>query len=144
MTELECTLLAAGGPLASLCLADLFHLFWLVTALSLVWTATRHERMRFILDHAWRFGGKTLAVLAVVGVVVAFVFSSVSKWATPMTALNMSVALRLAYHLYQGPVGVVSIVPMGLILGFAYMRWKRLWPLVIAHGLMDFVALAAL
>lgn len=69
-TELQCTLAAATGPLAVLWPADLFHLAWLVTVLSLVWTATRHERMRSILDHAWRFGGKVFAVLALVGVVV--------------------------------------------------------------------------
>jgi membrane protease YdiL (CAAX protease family) len=57
------------------------------------------------------------------------------------TAVNISVAIRLSYHLYQGPVGVLHIVPVGLIFGYFYARTGRLWPLVFAHALIDFQGL---
>jgi membrane protease YdiL (CAAX protease family) len=44
--------------------------------------------------------------------------------------------VRLLYHLYQGPIGVVTIVPMGLLFGYAYARSRQLWPLIFAHVLI--------
>ena len=57
--------------------------------------------------------------------------------------VNASIAIRLAYHLYQGGAGVVGIIPLGLIFGVWFSRTGRLWPVVVAHGLSDFVALAS-
>ncbi len=58
-------------------------------------------------------------------------------------AVNTSVALRLAYHLYQGAFGVISIVPLGLVFTYWFARTGRLWPIIIAHAIFDFVALVA-
>ena len=52
--------------------------------------------------------------------------------------------VRLLYHLYQGPVGVVTIVPMGLLYGFVYARTRQLWPLIFAHVLIDIIGLSQL
>ena len=57
--------------------------------------------------------------------------------------VNASIAIRLAYHLYQGGAGVVGIVPLGLIFGVWFSRTNRLWPVVVAHGLTDFVGLVS-
>ncbi|MGO4262190.1 CPBP family intramembrane glutamic endopeptidase [Lysobacter sp. TAB13] len=62
-----------------------------------------------------------------------------SMWA----AIHLSTAIRIAYHLYQGSAGVISIVPMGLAYAWLYARTGRLWPLVLAHVLLDVWALAA-
>ena len=51
-------------------------------------------------------------------------------------AINVSVVVRLLYHLYQGPIGVLTIVPMGLLYGYLYSRTRQLWPLVVAHVLL--------
>jgi len=59
-------------------------------------------------------------------------------------AINVSVAVRLVYHLYQGTQAVLSITPIGLIFGIWYARTGRLWPLVVAHALMDLFALVAI
>lgn len=56
------------------------------------------------------------------------------------SSLLLSSVLRGAYHLYQGAAGFFGNVVMGLILGRAWQRTNRLWPLVIAHALLDFVA----
>jgi membrane protease YdiL (CAAX protease family) len=58
-------------------------------------------------------------------------------------AINASVAIRLLYHLYQGPVGVIAIIPYGLFCAIWYTRTQRLWPLICAHALIDILALLA-
>jgi membrane protease YdiL (CAAX protease family) len=40
-------------------------------------------------------------------------------------------------HLYQGPGGMANTAISGLILGIVYMRFGRIWPLIIAHYLHD-------
>lgn len=55
-------------------------------------------------------------------------------------ALVWSSVLRGAYHLYQGFGAGLGNVAMGLVFGFAWQRTGRLWPLVIAHGIIDAVA----
>jgi membrane protease YdiL (CAAX protease family) len=53
------------------------------------------------------------------------------------TAVNTSIALRMAYHLYQGPSGVISILPGGLIFAYWYAYTGRLWPIIVAHIILD-------
>lgn len=59
-------------------------------------------------------------------------------------AINVSTVVRLLYHIYQGPVGIVTIVPMGLLYGFVYARTRQLWPLIFAHVLIDIIGLSQL
>jgi len=58
----------------------------------------------------------------------------------PWIALAASAVLRGSYHLYQGFGGFAGNVVMGLVFGYAYLRWRRLGPLIIAHSLIDVVA----
>lgn len=60
----------------------------------------------------------------------------------PILALGVSSLLRGAYHLYQGFGAGLGNVVMGVVFGYAWRRSGRLWPLVIAHGLIDTVAFA--
>jgi membrane protease YdiL (CAAX protease family) len=55
-------------------------------------------------------------------------------------SLVWSSLLRGAYHLYQGFGAGLGNIAMGLVFGYAWQRTGRLWPLVIAHGLIDTVA----
>lgn len=54
--------------------------------------------------------------------------------------LLASAVLRGSYHFYQGLGGFVGNMIMGLIFGRVWQRTNRLWPLVIAHTLLDVVA----
>ncbi|WP_090101946.1 CPBP family intramembrane glutamic endopeptidase [Lentzea jiangxiensis] len=56
------------------------------------------------------------------------------------TALVAAAVLRGSYHLYQGFGGFVGNLVMGLVFGYYWQRTKRLWPLVIAHTILDVVA----
>ena len=58
----------------------------------------------------------------------------------PRAALVWSSLLRGAYHLYQGFGAGLGNIAMGLVFGYAWQRTGRLWPLVIAHGVIDTVA----
>ncbi|HEY0637199.1 MAG TPA: CPBP family intramembrane glutamic endopeptidase [Pseudonocardiaceae bacterium] len=60
----------------------------------------------------------------------------VGRWG----ALAGSAVLRGAYHLYQGFGGFAGNVIMGLVFGYLWQRTNRLWPLVIAHTVIDVVA----
>jgi len=75
--------------------------------------------------------------------VVGYVMTALKRGENSWLALNVSVAIRLAYHLYQGAQGVIAIIPIGLMFGYWYARSGRLWPLIIAHSLIDLIALAA-
>lgn len=55
-------------------------------------------------------------------------------------SLLISSVLRGAYHLYQGAAGFFGNIVMGLIFGRVWQRTHRLWPLIIAHALLDVVA----
>jgi membrane protease YdiL (CAAX protease family) len=54
--------------------------------------------------------------------------------------LLASAVLRGSYHFYQGLGGFVGNLVMGLIFGRVWQRTNQLWPLVIAHALLDIVA----
>jgi membrane protease YdiL (CAAX protease family) len=58
------------------------------------------------------------------------------------TAVNVSALIRLSYHLYQGVAGVLAVVPLGLLFALWFARTRQLWPLIVAHAILDFVALA--
>ena len=55
-------------------------------------------------------------------------------------ALAFSSVLRGSYHLYQGVSAGFGNILMGLLYGWFYWRTGRVWPLVIAHFLIDTVA----
>lgn len=59
-------------------------------------------------------------------------------------AITTSAVIRFVCHLYQGPVATVTVLPIGLLFAFVYWRWRRLWPLVVAHGLADWFGLTQL
>lgn len=60
----------------------------------------------------------------------------------PLVALLASSLLRGAYHLYQGWSAGLGNFAMGLVFGYVWQRTGRLWPLIIAHGIIDTVAFA--
>ena len=74
--------------------------------------------------------------------VAGYVITVLTPVRGPWTAINVSTGIRLLYHLYQGPIGILAIVPMGILFGWVYVRTRALWPLIVAHVLIDVVGLA--
>ena len=52
-------------------------------------------------------------------------------------AVSLSTIVRLLYHTYQGPAALAWIVPVGLVFGAVYARYRNLWPLIAAHTVMN-------
>lgn len=74
-------------------------------------------------------------------IVVGFLLTRLRQLrVNPWLALAMSSLLRGAYHLYQGFGAGLGNLAMGLVFGYAWQRTGRLWPLIIAHTLIDAVA----
>ena len=74
-------------------------------------------------------------------VMVGFLFT---RWrqagwgAWPIVVLSS--LIRGSYHLYQGFGGFIGNIVMGLVFGWLYLKTGRVWPLVIAHTIMDIFA----
>jgi len=75
--------------------------------------------------------------------VCAYVIRALELHYSRAFAVNVSVAIRTSYHLYQGPVGAIAILVTGLILGWWMARTGRLWPAIIAHAALDLMAFMA-
>ncbi|WP_028475991.1 CPBP family intramembrane glutamic endopeptidase [Nocardia sp. CNY236] len=96
-------------------------------------------------DHWWRLPVLVLAACANAAaeevIVVAYLLTRLRAlgWSAH-SALLASALLRGSYHLYQGLGGGVGNLVMGVIFGRYWQRTNRLWPLVLAHALIDAVA----
>ena len=53
----------------------------------------------------------------------------------------ISLGLRVGSHVYQGPAAVVAILPFGIVFTAYYVGTRRIWPVVIAHALLDLLGL---
>ena len=74
-------------------------------------------------------------------IVVGYLMTRLRQLGMSDTATILcSSLLRGAYHLYQGFGAGLGNLVMGLVFGYVWRRTGRLWPLVIAHGLIDTVA----
>jgi uncharacterized protein len=74
---------------------------------------------------------------------LGFGVNALRRFGLPV-ACAVSLALRTAAHLYQGPMAIVGILPLGLAYTVYYARTGRLWPVVVAHVIQDSLALAVL
>jgi uncharacterized protein len=74
--------------------------------------------------------------------VAGYIITSLAARRGMWMAINVSVVVRLLYHMYQGPIGIMTVVPMGLLFGYVYTRTRQLWPLMVAHVILDVVGLA--
>ncbi|SDC50685.1 CAAX protease self-immunity [Rhodococcus tukisamuensis] len=86
---------------------------------------------------AWAFANSAAEEV----LVVAYLISRLRRlgWSENRSLLASAV-LRGSYHLYQGLGGGLGNVVMGLVFGRYWQKTGRLWPLVVAHWLIDAVA----
>ncbi len=80
--------------------------------------------------------------------VVGYLLTRLEQLKVPAPiAIAISAVLRGSYHLYQGFGGFLGNAAMGVVFAWWFRRTRRLWPLVIAHSLLDiavFVGYSAL
>lgn len=97
------------------------------------------------LDHWWQFVALTLSAFgnafAEEVLVVGYLITRLRQLGMrESSSLLVSAVVRGSYHLYQGFGGFVGNMIMGLVFGRVWQRTNRLWPLVLGHFLIDFVA----
>jgi membrane protease YdiL (CAAX protease family) len=129
---------AAGVPLFIIYLL----LYWIMaTLILLVFPQARQ---------AWTFSFTNRAPFALMLLFLAInsIFEEVTVTAYVIEALKgdgaglaitASTLLRFSYHLYQGPLASLSIVPLGLLFATMFWRWRNLWPLIVAHTIANVV-----
>lgn len=98
-----------------------------------------------LTDTWWRLPVLTAAACANAWaeevVVVAYLLTRLRQLGSGrIGALVSSALLRGAYHLYQGWGAGLGNLVMGLVFGYFWQRTRRLWPLIIAHAVIDTVA----
>ncbi|GAA0559559.1 CPBP family intramembrane glutamic endopeptidase [Rhizomicrobium electricum] len=65
-----------------------------------------------------------------------YLITALKEKGHPDLGINIGVALRVGLHISQG-VSSVVLIPIGLIFGTWYARSGRLWPLILAHVLLN-------
>lgn len=80
----------------------------------------------------------TFEEVFVAGYIITVLREQRGEW----VAINASTVVRMLYHLYQGPIGIITIVPLGLLYGYTYVRTRQLWPLIVAHVFIDIIGLS--
>ena len=77
-------------------------------------------------------------------IVCGYVIPAIAGRFGQTAAINTSVIIRVSYHLYQGVAALPFHALYGLMQAYLYARFGRLWPLIVSHALLDFVALMLL
>ncbi len=76
--------------------------------------------------------------------VVGYLITRLQQMRWPVWGILLtSAVLRGSYHLYQGYGGFAGNAFMGLVFAWFFLRFRRLWPLVIAHSIIDTVVFVA-
>jgi membrane protease YdiL (CAAX protease family) len=71
-------------------------------------------------------------------VVVAYLVTRLRQLGlTESASIGASALLRGTYHLYQGWGGFLGNLAMGALFGTVFSRTRRVWPIVVAHLLLD-------
>lgn len=95
-----------------------------------------------LTDTWWRLPILLVSALANAGaeelVVVVYLGTRLRQlgWSVP-AVLAFSAVLRGSYHLYQGFGGGLGNLAMGLVFMAFWLAFRRAWPLVLAHFLLD-------
>jgi membrane protease YdiL (CAAX protease family) len=140
--------LGAGETLIGFGLAGLAYLAYVLVfiAVALAWP----QAARAIGSPHISSTGVSLATVIAVAVinpmfeelfVCGYVIAVLQKSRNPWIGVHVSVGIRLLYHVYQGPVAAIGVVPFGLIMALWFRRTGRLWPVIVAHAVTDFAAL---
>lgn len=55
--------------------------------------------------------------------------------------ISLSILIRLSFHTYQGIEEFPRVIILGLVLGVYYSKYKKLWPVILAHGIGNLIIL---
>jgi membrane protease YdiL (CAAX protease family) len=55
------------------------------------------------------------------------------------SAVFISALIRTVIHAYQGAAGMACVFVIGVTFGLVYWKLRQLWPLIVAHILIDII-----
>lgn len=122
----------------------IYYVAWVLAALSVPSVMKSVHALALI---GGRFDLPTVLIVSIVNPIFeetflcGYVVTTLAPARSSATAVSVSVGIRALYHLYQGPLAAVGIIPVGLVFTWYYARTHRLWPVVVAHAIFDFVGL---
>lgn len=76
------------------------------------------------------------------GLLVGYLFKNLVHW-NPVVIITVSALLRASYHTYLGWYGFINTLLVGVVFGIYYWKYRKLWPLIIAHGIHNLLAIWA-
>lgn len=65
---------------------------------------------------------------------IGYIFKRFEKYHSTIIIIG-SLMVRASYHTYQGWANFPIVFILGLVFGLYYIRYKKLWPLIMAHGI---------
>jgi len=68
-----------------------------------------------------------------------------NQWAQKFgakSAFFLTLAFRMGVHIYQGSEHILQIGLWSIIFGLWYWKQGKLWPLILAHALIDLFSLS--
>lgn len=128
-----------------------------IAAYAIYWATVSIARamgpMFIAVFSSMRFQGQVSLPVIVIGSVInpifeeffylGYMFNALRRYSVAL-AFAVAVCLRVAVHLYQGWLALVFIAPLATLFTFYFMRTNRIWPVIVAHAIQDFTALASL
>lgn len=139
--------LLAGGLL----IVDLvaYHTFWMLAGALFGWTAATADavfdeifvRPKGAADHVVLLFG-CLAIGAYEEMTMrGFLIPRLEALlGSSGKAVLVSTIIFTSYHIYQHPLGVVTVFITGVIFGAAFCLMRRVWPLIVAHAAIDAIS----
>ncbi len=102
-------------------------------------SATRH--VQYGLEANWFSIFLTIIINSIYEefILIGYFFKRLEKY-HPVIVIGLSMLIRQSYHTYQGWTSLIAILPTGLIFGFYYYKYKKLWPVIMAHGFSNLIA----
>ena len=76
-------------------------------------------------------------------ILIGYLFKRLEKY-HPVIIIGFSMLIRQLYHTYQGWMSLFIILPTGLVFGYYYYKYKKLWPVIMAHGFSNLFAFLAM
>lgn len=73
-------------------------------------------------------------------ILVGYIVSVAGKRFGLIITVIISVLFRLSFHVYQGPLILLTILPMGILFTIYFWYKRSIIPLIIGHGVMDFLS----
>jgi hypothetical protein len=70
-------------------------------------------------------------------------FTALQRYGVRIAVVG-TIALRVSMHLYQGWMAFFGVLPIAVVFTVYFAQKKRIWPVIVAHILVDSIALVRL